>query len=321
MEQDDIRKTDGASWQSENEAAESRENSGMQVPGGGPDTNDAQNTGGVPGPTVLNEKQGGSVWLDAAALIGVFFVANLIGGLIGVIINKGAHADREFAMFVSYATAFVLTIIFAIWQRMRRGYTKPMLRFSLKKANPALILWGLALVIITSVVIEPLLNLFPMEYLEGLNDAIGTGGWAILTTIIAAPILEEVLFRGLVQQSLTEKLGGWRGVLAAAAIFGIIHIIPQQVINAFFIGLILGYIYIKTQSLLPVILIHAINNAIAFIQMKIFGDEALMTTRQIINNDVVYWIVYGAACAIFVVAAINLWKRLRDIPGSSATKA
>lgn len=261
-----------------------------------------------------------SIWLDVLALIGVFLVANLIGGLVALIINKWAHADPEFGTFVSYVTAFGLTIAFAVWQWRRRGTSKLRLRFSLKTADPVSILWGLLLVIVTSVVLEPLLNIFPAEYLENLQKNIGTGGWAIMTTIVAAPILEEVLFRGILQQSLTEKLGGWRGVLAASAVFGIVHVIPQQMINAFFIGIILGYIYIKTRSLVPVILIHAINNVIAFIQMIIFGDDEVATIRQMVHNDVIYWIVYGVFCVIFVIAIFNLWQQLRKLPVGEAVK-
>lgn len=260
-----------------------------------------------------------SIWLDVLMLIGVFYVAKLIGYLVTVIINKWGYINPEFGGFVAYLTVFGLTIAFAIWQFRRRGI-KLRLRFSLKRANPVSILWGLLLVIVTSVVLEPLLNIFPAEYLENLQNKIGTGGWAIMTTIVAAPILEEVLFRGILQQSLTEKLGGWRGVLAAAAVFGIVHEIPQQMINAFFIGIILGYIYIKTRSLMPVILIHAVNNVIAFIQMIIFDGGDVTTVRQMVHSDVLYWIVYGVFCVIFVIAIVNLWQQLRKLPAGEAAK-
>lgn len=294
------------------------------VDSGGPDAGGVPVGGGrTDGPesglTPDDKGFAGSIWMDMLALIGVFLVANLLGSFFNLLLSRGADADPEFGMFVSYVTAFGITIGFAIWQRIRRGSTKPLLRAGISKAHPLLILWGVVLVIVTSVVLEPLLNLFPAEYIETLQRAIGSGGWAIMTSIVAAPILEEVLFRGIVQESLTEKLGGWRGVVAASAIFGIIHIIPQQVINAFFIALILGFIYIKTRSVVPVILIHAINNAIAFIQMVVFGDEGMMTTRQMINNDVLYWVVYGAFCVVFVIALVNLWSQLRRVPAGRAT--
>ena len=85
-------------------------------------------------------------------------------------------------------------------------------------------------------------------------------------------------------------------------------------VNAFFVGIILGYIYIKTRSMLPVILIHAINNALAFIQIVIFGDQGYVTTREAVNNDTIYWIIYGICCVVFVVALINLHRQLKMVP-------
>lgn len=256
----------------------------------------------------------GSIWIDVLALLGGLVISRLVASGVVMILNSNGSLEPEFSMFVLYTITFGLTIVFALWLRWRRTAARPLLRLSLKKTNPALVLWGLILTIVTSVAIEPILNIFPSEYLDKLQDSIGTGGWAIVTSVVAAPILEEVLFRGILQESLTEKLGGWRGVLAASAVFGIVHIIPQQMINAFFIGIILGYIYIKTRSLLPVILIHAINNALAFIQIAVFGDRGHVTTREAVGNDTVYWIIYGICCAVFIVALVNLHRQLKTVP-------
>lgn len=259
-------------------------------------------------------------WLDIATLIGIFFISNVVGTLLGSLIRTTTGADPEFASFVTYLITFALTIAFAVWQRARQGALKPILRFSMKSTNVGMVLWGVVLVIVTSIVLEPLLQLFPAEGIEILYDSIGIGGWALITSVIMAPILEEILFRGIIQQSLTEQFGGWKSVLAASAVFAIVHLIPQQIINAFFVGIILGYIYIKTKSLIPVILIHALNNALAFIQMKIFGTETMVTVRELIGNDVAYWIVYGIFAAIFITALLNLWHQLSALPDTGMSR-
>lgn len=272
----------------------------------------------VPGGTGKADGRGktaqGSIWIDVLALLGSLVVSRFVASAVVIILNRNGSFAPEFSMFILYVITFGLTIIAGLWLKARRSTSRPFLRFSLTKANPFLVLWGLVLTIVTSVAIEPILNIFPSEYLDNIKNSIGTGGWAIITSVVAAPILEEVLFRGILQESLTEKLGGWRGVLAASAIFGIVHVIPQQMVNAFFVGIILGYIYIKTRSLLPVILIHAINNALAFIQIVIFGDQGYVTTREAVNNDTIYWIIYGICCVVFVVALINLHRQLKMVP-------
>lgn len=268
-----------------------------------------------------------AIWIDMLALIGVFIVANLLGSLLSIVVTKWAGAEPEFGTFVGYVTTFILTIAFALWQRKWRGPgSKSRKRTESQEGKTGLIalwvLWGIVLVIATSMVIEPIVDLFPSIGMEALSKAIGRGGWAILTSVVAAPILEEVLFRGIVQRSLVEHIGRFRGIVAAAAIFAIVHFIPQQIVNAFFVGLILGFIYYRTRSIIPVILIHALNNALAFIQMSV-GDGGYITTRELIGNDTVYWIVYGLCCAllIFMVSALAFTQQLAVASGPDAQES
>jgi hypothetical protein len=83
-------------------------------------------------------------------------------------------------------------------------------------------------------------------------------------------------------------------------------------VNAFVVGIILGYIYLKTGSLLSVIILHAINNAIAYVSMCYFGDSANVTVESMFASKTAYWIVYSAAAALFVFALIHLWRMLRS---------
>ena len=103
----------------------------------------------------------------------------------------------------------------------------------------------------------------------------------MLTVIVAAPILEEILFRGIIQGSLVRKYGPWRGVLVASAIFGVVHGIPQQVVNAFFVGAVLGFVYYCSRSLIVVMVIHAINNAFSYF----FVDRGRRADEVYVGND------------------------------------
>lgn len=267
----------------------------------------------------IKNKTGHLSWIDLLSIIGVFVAANFIAWSVNWVISGMTELSASFSTFLTYVIAMGLTLAFALWLRIRRGVEGPVLHFGLRKTNPGLILWGIVLVLITSVVVEPLINIFPSEYLENLSAGIGRGGWAMLSTIVMAPLLEEMLFRGVIQQSFTQRYGGIGGVLTAAAVFGLIHIIPQQVVNAFFVGIILGYIYIKTGSLIPVIIIHALNNAIAYAQMSILGNEQL-SVREMIGNDTVYWIVYGVCVAIFIAAGFNLWSQIKRVQARAETE-
>ena len=76
---------------------------------------------------------------------------------------------------------------------------------------------------------------------------------------------EEVLFRGLVQRDLMKALGWKQGLVLAALVFAVMHLtwrsIPELVF-VFFVGLLLGYLYYRTKSLVAPIVIHGIGNVV-----------------------------------------------------------
>lgn len=96
-------------------------------------------------------------------------------------------------------------------------------------------------------------------------DMLGTTGGIlnniliIISVAILPAIFEELLFRkGII--TLTKKYGALFSIILSAVIFGLIHGNIIQAIFAFFTGLVLGYVYIKTNSIGVCMLIHFINN-------------------------------------------------------------
>lgn len=249
-------------------------------------------------------------WGDLLTLLGVFIVATVLGSLLTGILQKMGSVSVGFGSFLGYVIQFSLVIIFGLFQRKNRSPKGTrLLKFGLAKLDFVIILWGTIIVLATGVVIEPLLNLFPETYLDRLGNIMAAGGWMMFTSIVIAPIMEEILFRGILQDALMRKYGVFVGILIASAVFGIVHIIPQQVVNAFMIGIVLGYIYYRTGALLPVILIHCINNAISYFTWMLNG-ETLLSTREQMGNDTLYFTVYGIACVLFVIGFVSIAIRI-----------
>ncbi len=249
-------------------------------------------------------------WGDLLTLLGVFIVATVLGSLLTGILQKMGSVSVGFGSFLGYVIQFSLVIIFGLFQRkIRSPKGTRLLKFGLAKLDFVIILWGTIMVLATGVVIEPLLNLFPETYLDRLGNIMAAGGWMMFTSIVIAPIMEEILFRGILQDALMRKYGVFVGILIASAVFGIVHIIPQQVVNAFMIGIVLGYIYYRTGALLPVILIHCINNAISYFTWMLNG-ETLLSTREQMGNDTLYFTVYGIACVLFVIGFVSIAIRI-----------
>ncbi len=86
---------------------------------------------------------------------------------------------------------------------------------------------------------------------------------AIPFTILSTPILEEVLFRGLILKSFLKHYGTVKAILLSSVLFGLLHISATAILNAFIISIVISYIYIKTKSVWICIIAHSISNIIA----------------------------------------------------------
>ena len=84
-----------------------------------------------------------------------------------------------------------------------------------------------------------------------------------VTIAIVAPLLEEILFRGLLQNALSKRLPVWAAIALSALIFGAMHMDFYAMPPLVAMGAIFGIIYHLTGSLRVTILLHMINNAAA----------------------------------------------------------
>lgn len=84
---------------------------------------------------------------------------------------------------------------------------------------------------------------------------------AIIYTVVIAPICEELVFRGLMLTTLNGKAPKWAAIIGVALIFGLIHSFPIGFIYAFSLGIVLGWLFYFTGSLLPCIIVHMLFNA------------------------------------------------------------
>jgi membrane protease YdiL (CAAX protease family) len=84
--------------------------------------------------------------------------------------------------------------------------------------------------------------------------------FSIINIIIAAPVLEEILWRGIVLKGLLKNYSPLKAILISAIFFSLMHLNPWQAFPAFFGGLFLGWVFFKTQSVISGMIIHATIN-------------------------------------------------------------
>lgn len=137
-------------------------------------------------------------------------------------------------------------------------------------------LWGIPIGIVSQFVVVPLVTfpftkLFPdafsaekvAERAEQLAD-MAAGAWIIalaLVVVIGAPIIEEIVYRGMLQRGFVATWGPWVGVIATAAMFAAIHLSWPEIPGLFAFALVLGVIRHRTGRLGGAIITHMAFNA------------------------------------------------------------
>ena len=105
---------------------------------------------------------------------------------------------------------------------------------------------------------------------------------------ILAPLAEEMVFRGAILRTLLSAFGKqrrWLAIGITALLFAVIHGNLAQGFGAFFLGLLIGWMYYRTGSIVPGVVFHWVNNSIAVILYRIAPQFADMTLTEYFQHD------------------------------------
>ena len=211
--------------------------------------------------------------------------------------------------------AMVLSGIAMIWHLIHFKYVK----FNLKSFGEVS---GKTIGLSIPLIVAGMLFINLCSEFIGLPDlmqdtfrAMSRNVFGIISIAIMAPLVEELLFRGAIQGYMLRKgMKPLHAILIASAIFGIVHMNPIQVPFAFVIGLIFGWLYYRTGSVVPGIIGHFINNSIACLQMATLTEEEF-------NTKTIEWLGAGPTYALFAISLavmigmfLYLKKRLPAAP-------
>lgn len=94
---------------------------------------------------------------------------------------------------------------------------------------------------------------------------------------LLGPILEELIFRGVLLDGL-KKYGNAFGIIMSAVMFGLFHQRMAQCFSAITFGLVLGFIAVKTESIMPTVIIHILNNTLS---------SLLMVTMRLVDTSLI----------------------------------
>lgn len=122
----------------------------------------------------------------------------------------------------------------------------------------------------------------------------------ILVTSIAAPLVEELLFRGIVYKRLRTIMNITPAMIISAALFGLVHGNMVQFIYAFLIGLIFAFVYEKFKTIWAPIILHASANLLSVIITALQGSETSDGSEGTIGMYMLFAVIELAVTFLFV---------------------
>ena len=235
--------------------------------------------------------------LLAMPLFGVSTEAGKITGL-GLIITMGVSSLIAIALY-----------LLAHWAEVSPTY--------LRSRPWAVFFWsGIASLgaIIPSLWLQEQIPELP-NFLEESFDMILRDRWGYVVIGLLAPVAEEIVFHGAVLRELLQMVSHrWTAIAISALVFALIHGNPAQMPHAFLIGLLLGWMYWRTGSILPGVVFHWVNNSVAYVGYNLYPDPSIKLVDLFGSQRSVAAAV-AFSLLILVPALYQLYLRLRPASG------
>lgn len=174
----------------------------------------------------------------------------------------------------------------------------------------ALVFIGMAVAMISNIatnIIQTNFSFFGIENSVNMSENV-TNPLEIILCIVSTAIVpafaEEFAFRGIFMGTL-RKFGDTFAIITSAIVFGAMHRNISQIPFAFLLGLVLAYVDCKTNSIIPSIIIHFLNNCYAVTlnilqSMKIFNDRVFM---------IIYFVLIAAFSILGLLSFFYLIKK------------
>lgn len=141
------------------------------------------------------------------------------------------------------------------------------------------------------------------DYFQEIFIAMSKSFTGFLAICIIGPVMEEIMMRRIILTEIAEATGKrWLGIIISAAIFAIIHGNPIQIIFAMPAGILLGWLYCKTGSLLVPVCVHIMNNTFSFISMKMPDSGATEFNSPLTMAELIICIIISVYLIIRMVS-------------------
>ncbi len=203
------------------------------------------------------------------------FIPAILNGLIGwtlwgwlfVRIGDMQKTTAAFQDYVAwYVPVLLLLMVWFYWKRLPRPWR--MVRKLFDPSENGLLADVLLSLLVSGLMVTITLVLFTFSGGFAVTKPLSTTLWwaHLVGMVLIAPVTEEIIFRAYGYWLATER--GWstaKGFVVTALAFALWHANPYLILPAFLMGLVLYWLYRRTQSLLSPVLVHGIANGTFFV--------------------------------------------------------
>ena len=208
----------------------------------------------------------------------------------------------------------LLTIILFVWRKWHP------LSFSYLRTHPWHVLYWCVLLALGVLIPSQYLEEFIPELLrtdlaaDTFKTLMNTP-WGYLAIGIFAPLVEETVFRGAIQREALKFFCGkgmshWVAIAFTALLFAAAHGNPAQMPHAFLVGLLLGWLCYRSGSIVPGIVVHWVNNSVAFLGYALYPPLYDMETIDLFGGS---YLRLAGAIALSLALAIPAIYQLNRI--------
>lgn len=186
-------------------------------------------------------------------------------------VEAGQQNAKTIIIAITASSIAILTLfLYFRWAEVSRSYVR---------SRPWAALFWCALAalgaIIPSEFVQELMPALP-NIAEKEFDLILRDRWGYFAVGLLAPICEELVFRGAVLRTLLQgTTRHWQAIAISAVLFAVVHANPAQMPHAFLVGLLLGWLYYRTDSIVPGIVYHWMNNSVAYVVYNLYPNPEM----------------------------------------------
>lgn len=218
------------------------------------------------------------------------------------------------ALTVASGGASLLTIVLFAWRRW-----SPLSRSYLRSRPWGVLVWAVLFSIGTIIPSEWLAERLQLEMpaeASQLFALLMSKPWGYLVVGILAPLAEEMVFRSALLRTLLRLSGRrwhWAAILASAIAFGAVHGNWAQGCHAMLMGLVLGWMYWRTRSIVPGLVLHWVNNTVAYVVFRLMPGLQDANLVDLFGGNTRQELLYvGFSLCVMLPSLYQLHLRLKS---------